>query len=413
MRIGLLTTSFPRFEDDIAGCFVLGFARALVGQGHLVDVLAPEPLESLSIPRWDGISVHWIPYLRPRFLERTFYGAGVPDNLRIDPRAWLGLVPFVAASILAVRKVHQPWDALVSHWALPSALIAGTVRERRPHLAVLHSADVHALSRLPGSSLLARRIAEAATSLLFVSEGLLHRFLALLPPHVRAETKARSHVSPMGIDLPKTTSERQALRRQLGLQRFTVAVLGRLVPIKGVDTVIDALVGQDMILVVAGDGPERQRLEQRARRSGVEAQFLGALGRDQKWEILRAADAFVAPSRTTEHGRTEGSPTAVLEAMAARLPVVTTRARGPSSIVEHERTGLLVTPDRPRELAQALNRLQRDPSLRTRLGDAAHHEAKRYRWRELAPRLEQLLTGERAVSQPAARSETVNPVQAH
>src|SRR3954454_12000613 len=98
MRIGLLTTSFPRFVGDVPGHFVLGFARALSELGHTIEVLAPEPRERafmapLSLP---GVSVHWVRYA-PRPLERTFYGAGVLDNLRSDPLAALGLMPFTAA----------------------------------------------------------------------------------------------------------------------------------------------------------------------------------------------------------------------------------------------------------------------------------------------------------------------------
>src|SRR5687768_12606658 len=97
MRVGLLTTSFPRFEGGIAGQFVLGFARALAARGHELSVLAPEPHERLTLPTWPGVRLRWLGYLRPRTLQRTFYGAGVPDNLRRDPRAWLGLLPFSAA----------------------------------------------------------------------------------------------------------------------------------------------------------------------------------------------------------------------------------------------------------------------------------------------------------------------------
>ena len=70
MRIGLLTTSFPRDDKDIAGHFVLGFARALADRGHTLEVLAPEPTRGAGPAQWPGVQVHWVPYLRPRGLQR-------------------------------------------------------------------------------------------------------------------------------------------------------------------------------------------------------------------------------------------------------------------------------------------------------------------------------------------------------
>jgi hypothetical protein len=85
VRVGLLTTSYPRSQGDVAGSFVQGFARALADQGHAVEVLSPEPAESGALARsfTPGVSVTWVPYLRPRSLQRTFHGAGSTDFPRL------------------------------------------------------------------------------------------------------------------------------------------------------------------------------------------------------------------------------------------------------------------------------------------------------------------------------------------
>src|SRR6266571_366989 len=125
MRIGLLTTSFPRTPHDSAGGFVLGFARALIERGTNVEVLAPEPREGIANIHEPGLEVRHVRYLWPRSFQHTFYGAGVPDNLRRNPLAWLGLVPFTLALARQARAATEHWDAIVSHWALPCALVAG------------------------------------------------------------------------------------------------------------------------------------------------------------------------------------------------------------------------------------------------------------------------------------------------
>ncbi|MFT3927878.1 MAG: glycosyltransferase family 4 protein [Myxococcales bacterium] len=398
MRVGLLTTSFPRFEGDIAGNFVLGFARALSEQGHQVRVLAPEPARvDAGRPDFSPVTLRWVPYLRPRSLERTFYGAGVLDNLRRDPRAFLGLGPFtLGLGVAAAREVHG-WDALVSHWALPCALVAGALRGGRPHLAVLHSADVALLERLPLRRELARRIARGASALLFSSRNLRSRFGALLEPVERSEHSGRMHVCAMGIEPaaePPSTAARQELRRALGLQRFTVLSLSRLVPIKGLEHAIEAvraLPGAE--LVIAGDGPERAALERKARALSAPVRFVGHVLGPQKEVWLAAADAFVLPSIELASGRTEGMPTSLLEAMQAGLPVIASKSGGTPDLIEPGINGFLVPPGQSAELARVLGTLQGDAQLRARMSREARETAAVYEWPQLAPYLSQLLTG--------------------
>jgi len=396
VRIGLITTSFPREEGDIPGTFVLGFARALVARGHTFEVLAPEPHEARydPAPSWQGIELRWVRYL-PRELQRTFYGAGVLDNFRRDPRAWLGPLPFVASMLAAAAQRAQGWDAVVSHWALPSALIAGQVRGTRRHLAVLHSADVHLIERLPASKLLADRVARSADTLLFSSRDLRRRFLACLDPMARIEVSARAHVSAMGI-VPHVPVERdrETLRAELSLSGCVVLSLGRLVPIKGVDTLIRAVARQpELSLVVAGDGPERSSLQALAASLGANVRFVGEVRDQEKRAWLEAADLFVLPSRKLSSGRTEGMPITLLEAMGAGLPVVATQSGGLADLIEHEENGLLVASDDVAGLRAAILRM-RDPALRERLALNARETAEDYAWPALAPRFEALLFGE-------------------
>jgi len=402
VRIGLLTTSFPREDGDVPGLFVLGFARALAALGHEIEVLAPEPHEQrfATPPSWPGVSVHWVRYL-PRKLEHTFYGSGVVDNLRHDPRAWLGLAPFMVALTRAAQARAAHWDAVVSHWALPCALIAGELARNRPialpHLSVLHSADVHLIERLPGSSQLARRVARSARALVFSSRDLRARFLARLDPIERIEVGGRAHVSAMGIDaLPAVSTSREELRRELGLSHLTVLSLGRLVPIKGLDLLIRATAELlEVELVIAGAGPERQNLERLARALGANVRFVGEVRGRAKAAWLNAADIFALASRKLSSGRTEGMPVSVIEAMERGLPVVATRAGGLADLVEHGENGLLVEPGRVDALRDAIERL-RDVQLRQRFAREARMTARAYAWPELGPRFEALLLGQDA-----------------
>jgi glycosyltransferase involved in cell wall biosynthesis len=111
---------------------------------------------------------------------------------------------------------------------------------------------------------------------------------------------------------------------------------------------------------IVGDGPDREDV---AAELGDAGRLLGE--REDVSEQLAQADAFVLSSRS------EGLPMAILEAMAAGLPVVATAVGGIPELVADGETGLLVPPGDPDALAAALRRLVADPELRRRLGEAA------------------------------------------
>jgi len=176
---------------------------------------------------------------------------------------------------------------------------------------------------------------------------------------------------PSAVDLEglRPAKERAQVRRELGLDEhaFVVLTLASLVHRKGVDVLIRALAllvgaGAPCTLLVAGEGPERARLEDLARELGLGARvrFLGA--REDKAELLAACDVFALASRA------EGLGVAALEAMALARAVVASRVGGLADSVLHARTGLLVEPDDAPALAQALSELCADPALRERLG---------------------------------------------
>jgi glycosyltransferase involved in cell wall biosynthesis len=394
MKVGLLTTSFPRFEGDVAGNFVLGFARALHQHGHGVEVLAPEPRERFTDANEPGIAVHHVPYARPRALQRTFYGAGVPDNLARDPLAWLGLAPFCASLGYQAWKRCTDWDAIVSHWALPCALAASAIRGPRRHIAVLHSADIHVLSRLPGRAQLASAIARGADVLWFVSEAQAQRFRALLP---RTEALPHTLICPMGIDLTERDvfdgDTRAAFRRRHQLHGFCVLLLGRHVSIKGYDVALAAAaIGGDITLLIAGEGPMRSTWMRQARELGVHARWLGHVHGDEKQRWLRAADAFALPSRTLASGRSEGLPCALLEALAAGLPAVASDLPGIRELQARFAPSLDLVPEGdPNALHTSLLTLRDKTQARAHCELTARAIREHFSWRGIGARLHALL----------------------
>jgi glycosyltransferase involved in cell wall biosynthesis len=165
------------------------------------------------------------------------------------------------------------------------------------------------------------------------------------------------------------SAPRDELRRRHGLAQgeFVVASAAQLVERKGLDVLIDALAHTDraraVVVVIAGDGEERARLEALARAVAPPHRALLVGHVANVADVLTAADAFALPSRA------EGLGVAALEAMALGCAVVATRVGGLEQAVGT--CGLLVPPGDAAALGAAVSRLAADPELVRRLGAAA------------------------------------------
>jgi glycosyltransferase involved in cell wall biosynthesis len=143
--------------------------------------------------------------------------------------------------------------------------------------------------------------------------------------------------------------------------------VGRLIPLKQVDRLIEALREiPELGLVVVGDGPERPRLERIAQELGVSGRvyFAGQRSKKETLSLMAACDFFVLNS---SH---EGLPHAILEAMALGLPVIATAVGGTPEVVRDGETGLLIHSGN-RALEKTLYALVTDEKTRRRLGEKA------------------------------------------
>ncbi len=360
MRIGIVTTSYPRFADDPAGTFVAGHARWLRAAGHTVEVIAARDRTAMDAGSEFGIPIHGVP--APAGL---FYRGGAPDALERTPLLLAGAARFAAAQAVAVRRHAARFDAIVAHWLAPSALAA--VPTRLPLLAIAHSGDVHLLARLGLTRLAALGLQRAR--LVFVSRALRDGFCGALPAALAASTARRALVQPMAIDVARLA----AARRPGG--GHGVLFLGRLVPIKGLAVLARAAPMIAAPITIAGAGPGAPR----------ELHCVGEVRGAARDQLLAAARVLVVPSLPTPTGRTEGLPTVILEAMAAGVPVVASDTGGiselPSEVVTRVPSG------DPRSLAQAINALLSDDFRWQRQRNRALRYAQRCSWEVVGPRL--------------------------
>ena len=188
--------------------------------------------------------------------------------------------------------------------------------------------------------------------------------------------------------------------------------IGRLVSFKGFEHLIDACAeltrrGLNFTCEIIGDGPLRENLQAKIDKADLSSRIAlsGSLSQDAVFEKLCSADIFALASVVDGQGASDVFPTVILEAMSAARPVVSTRLAGIPELVIHEETGLLAQPGDATTLADALERLMRDPAMRLRYGRAGRGRMeKHFRVEEtVAPLLRLLETPSVARREPAAQ----------
>jgi glycosyltransferase involved in cell wall biosynthesis len=199
---------------------------------------------------------------------------------------------------------------------------------------------------------------------------------------LRIGRRAQFVTVPSGVPLAELRERapgREAARAALGLPAgaFVVAALGRLVPVKGVDLLVQAMPALRAAVpgaraIVVGDGPEEAPLAALAERVGVaDCVRLHGPSSDVA-QILAAADVLAAPSRNEGMGRS------LVEAMALGLPIVGAAVGGIPSVIGDDEAGRVIPPDDVAALAGALIELGRDDGIRAKLADVARERAEAF-----------------------------------
>lgn len=313
------------------------------------------------------------------------------------PRYPMLPTPRLARAIVEQVQAHRA-DVVIFGAALPLALTAGVVarRTRVPIVTFTHGVEP-ALASSAGGRLLIRGVARHTALMTAVSGWAERRLLKAVDGAVRVERL------PSGIDpsrfRPDVSGDEVRRRHALG-DAPVVVCLARLVRRKGIDQVIRALSGvareiPAVRVVVAGDGPDRARLERLARSEGVASRvaFVGRVSHDDLPRYLAAGDVFALPCRSRFGGlEDEGLGAVYLQAAGVGRPAIAGRAGGAPEAVKDEETGLVVDGRSSTAIGEALLRLLRDPAEARRLGECGARRVHReMTWDLLASRLHQWL----------------------
>ena len=366
----------------------LATARELVAMGHRVDFLTAATPGARQDEEIDGIRV-----FRVRCHRRSVHDVGL-----------LGALSFLALAVPRLRALanHNRYDACHYYFGLPTGLLSCVPGAHRatPYIISLRGSDVPGYSPelspfhrflLP----VTRRIWGGAYRVIANSRA-LRRLAAESFPGLRVD------VILNGATLPKTIPI--DARPRSGTRVLTVS---RLIERKGLDTLVQAIARSRnpvLHLDIAGEGPEESSLRHLAHSLGVadRVRFHGFIEHAQLAHLYTNADVFTLVSRA------ESCSMAMLEAMAAGLPIVATNVGGNVELIQPNVNGLLVEPENIDALVRALSELAADPQRRLRFGTYNRGLIEqRYGWRSVAQQYEALF--EEIVASPKTPETAVEP----
>lgn len=363
MRILVATIDYPPIEGGISTVSRC-VARELANLGHEVTVVAPffpgiedfDQNEPVTVVRFRGYRLGW-------FRFAPFLRACWPHLRRAD----------------AVFAMNVAYGGVLG-------LLARRLRPR-PYVAFAYGYEFLKFQGWPLVARLLRRVYRRAAAVIAISRFTRGRLLEFgVPP------SAVSVVLP-GAPGPPTVSENdlEEVRHRFvldgrngGTPPRVILAVGRFVRRKGHLTLVRALPQilerhPESILVLVGRGPEMSVVAKTAWKLGVRDHVLlpGSVSDGDVQALYRICDVFALPTGNAAKGHVEGFGLVFAEAAAHGKPVVAGRSGGVEDAVLDEETGLLVEPDDPEALADAILRLLDDPGLACRVGENARRRVER------------------------------------
>lgn len=375
-RVLYVVSLFPCWSET----FIVREIRALIDDGVDVRILSLKRAAAGGLVQTDAAGL--LQRVRaPQHLLRAIWQAlhaFTSHPLRIAGAAatiasgtWRHPASMLKSLAAYARGIeHLQWlerfdpDLIHAHWATYPSTVAWALGHiiDRPFGFTSHAHDIFV-----NQQLLRRKLDDSALAVT-ISRHNVDWFSHNVSPG--ADRKLQ--VVHCGVDL-----EHIAWRPD-GRSEGLIIGVGRLQPIKGFDTLIEALAlarhnGAMFRCKLIGEGPMRAELEARVRSHGLQdhVEFMGAQPQESVRGWLEKAAIFALPCQIAADGGRDGIPVALMEAMASGCAVVSCRTSGVPELISHEEQGLLVAERDASALADAVQRLLDDSFLRRRLATAA------------------------------------------
>lgn len=379
-RLLITGSTFPRYAGDTEPRFVLDLAKNMKEYAE-VTVLVPAAPGAADREELEGVQVVRYHYFPIHSLETLCYPGAIVPRIREKKVRGL-LVPWLFVSLYVhLFKMRREYDIVQANWLIPQGIVQSFIK--KPYVVTGHGGDVTSLNK-GILKVLKKRCLKNAAGVTAVSQPLMDVLNGIYENPKQA-------VISMGCDTAMFGQEYRVENYFGQGDKKVVLFVGRLAEKKGVSYAIEAMRQvNNAILVIAGDGPLKSKLQRQAERvqkeSGSTILFLGAKTHEELKGIYASADLFVMPSITAKDGDKEGFGLVILEAFTSGLPIVASRSGGITDIVKDGVNGYLAEEKDVSGLADRINIVLQDKNIYNKMQTEAKKTAQQYDYCEIAKR---------------------------
>lgn len=383
-KLLVTASTFPRWEGDTEPRFVLDLASHMADK-YEITVLAPAAPGAQNQEILEGVQVIRYHYFPVHKWETLCYPGAIVPRIK-EKKIRILLVPFLLLSLyFHLVKLLPDYDMVHAHWLIPQGIVQSLFK--KPYIVTGHGGDVTSLNKGILRKLKIRCL-KKAEQVTVVSEHLKERVQELVPD-------IKPSVISMGVDTKKFGKQYFVPDYFRQGDKKVVLFVGRLVEIKGLHFLIEAMRQVEAVLVIVGDGPLRAELEKQAGSISDKVQFWGSRTHDELKTIYASANVFVAPSITMADGAKEGFGLVILEAMASGLPVVASNSGGIVQLIEDGVNGLLCEERDVERLSISIQNILSDEELYCRLVNNSKKTIEQYDYSTIGEKYNAILRQKR------------------
>lgn len=364
MKIGVITSVYPEYEDDPHGIFVHRLMREVSKQGHEVHVIAPYTGDKTEY-QLDGVYVQKFNYFYPKRFQKLAGRSGMIDNVKEGFFVKIQFLSFIIFNVINSCRKLKDMDVVHVQWPIPNGLGALFLKwiYNIPYVSTVYGEEVYLSMRYHVTYIL-KFLLIGSSNIITISNATFKASLNI------GLSENKLDIIPFGVD----TSFYKPLDVDKDEEIFQILSVGYLIERKGFMYLISSIKEvlkehKNIRLRIVGSGPQEQQIKNHISKLNLEnhVEIIGNISDEDLLNMYNSSDLFILPSIIDSQGNTEGLGVVLIEAMACGVPVIGSNIGGITDIIQDGENGLLTSQKDVIGISKSIIKLIEDPDLREKI----------------------------------------------